>query len=204
MIELREFIEKMRATSSSVEKSAIIAQSNAFIHDVLEATYNPYKQYFVTSKTCKKNSRLFKYNIYNTIFELLDDLSSRKKTGYNAIAAVNGFVLANSEFEDIIYNIIDKDLKIRAGDKVINKAVPGLIPTFSVALAQEYKGKCDWDDRWYASRKLDGVRCLAVVNYEGECTLYSRMGKELTTLNRVKEAIENTGIINYVLMVKFV
>ena len=198
MIELREFIEKMRATSSSVEKSAIIAQSNAFIHDVLEATYNPYKQYFVTSKTCKKNSRLFKYNIYNTIFELLDDLSSRKKTGYNAIAAVNGFVLANSEFEDIIYNIIDKDLKIRAGDKVINKAVPGLIPTFSVALAQEYKGKCDWDDRWYASRKLDGVRCLAVVNYEGECTLYSRMGKELTTLNRVKEAIENTGIINYV------
>ena len=198
MIELREFIEKMRATSSSVEKSAIIAQSNAFIHDVLEATYNPYKQYFVTSKTCKKNSGLFKYNTYKTIFELLDDLSSREKTGHDAIAAVNGFCMANSEFEDIIYNIIDKDLKIRAGDKVINKAVPGLIPTFSVALAQEYKGKCDWDDRWYASRKLDGVRCLAVVNYEGECTLYSRMGKELTTLNRVKEAIENTGIINYV------
>ena len=198
MIELREFIEKMRATSSSVEKSAIIAQSNAFIHDVLEATYNPYKQYFVTSKTCKKNSGLFKYNTYETVFELLDDLSSREKTGHDAIAAVNGFCMANSEFEDIIYNIIDKDLKIRAGDKVINKAVPGLIPTFSVALAQEYKGKCDWDDRWYASRKLDGVRCLAVVNYEGECTLYSRMGKELTTLNRVKEAIENTGIINYV------
>jgi ATP-dependent DNA ligase len=49
-----------------------------------------------------------------------------------------------------------------------------------------------------ASRKLDGVRCLAVVNYEGECTLYSRMGKELTTLNKVKEAIEATGVINYV------
>ena len=30
------------------------------------------------------------------------------------------------------------------------------------------------------------------------CTLYSRMGKELTTLNRVKESIENTGIINHV------
>ena len=96
MIELREFIEKMRATSSSVEKSAIIAQSNAFIHDVLEATYNPYKQYFVTSKTCKKNSGLFKYNTYETVFELLDDLSSREKTGHDAIAAVNGFCMANS------------------------------------------------------------------------------------------------------------
>ena len=56
----------------------------------------------------------------------------------------------------------------------------------------------DWNDNWYASRKLDGVRCLAIVDYEGECKLYSRMGKELTTLNKVKEAIEATGIINTV------
>ena len=198
---LRGFVNDMRATSSSTQKVAIIAQSDAFIHKVLEYTYNPFKQYFVTGKTCRKNSNLFKYNTYQTIFELLDDLSSRKITGHDAIAAVNGFLMATCDSvkeQELILSIIDKDLKIRAGDKVINKAVPGLIPTFSVALAQEYKGKCDWDDRWYASRKLDGVRCLAVVDQNGDCTLYSRMGKELTTLNRVKEAIENTGIVNYV------
>jgi len=202
MLDLIEFIKEMRATSSSTEKTAIIAQSNAFIHNVLEATYNPYKQYYVTSKTCKKNSGLFKYNTYATIFELLDDLSSRKITGHDAVAAVNGFVIANCDtvrLEDIIYSIIDKDLKIRCGAKVINKAKPNLIPEFNVALAQEYKGKCDWQNEdWYASRKLDGVRCLAVVDFEGKCTLYSRMGKELTTLNKVKEAIEKTGIINTV------
>ena len=175
---------------------------HAFIHNILEATYNPYKQYYVTSKTCRKNSGLFKYNTYETIFELLDDLSSRKITGHDAIAAVNGFIIANSDttrLDDIIYSIIDKDLKIRCGAKVINKAKPNLIPEFNVALAQEYKGKCDWENEdWYASRKLDGVRCLAVVDFEGKCTLYSRMGKELTTLNKVKEAIEKTGIINTV------
>ena len=100
--------------------------------------------------------------------------------------------------ESYYIEIIDKNLDIRVGDKVINKAVPGLIPTFSVALAQEYKGKCDWNDNWYASRKLDGVRCLAVTDTEGKCTLYSRMGKEFTTLNKIKYAIEATGIINYV------
>ena len=62
-------------------------------------------------------------------------------------------------------------LEIRAGAKVINKAFPGLIPEFNVALAKEYDGKCDWNDHWYASRKLDGVRCLAVVDWKGECTL---------------------------------
>ncbi len=199
MIEVKKFVDEMRSTSSSNDKVAIIAQSNAFIHKVIEATYNPYKQYYVTSKTCKKNSGLFKYNTYETIFELLDDLSSRNKTGHDAIAAVNGFVIANCDtvrLKDIIYSIIDKDLKIRCGAKVINKAVSNLIPEFNVTLAQEYKGKCDWDDEWYASRKLDGVRCLARVDSEGKCTLFSRTGKEFTTLNKVKEAIEKTGIIN--------
>jgi len=200
MTKLNQFIEDMRATSSSTQKVQIIKNANSHIHKVLEYTYNPFKQYYVTSKTCKKNSHLVNErfsNGYKDVFHLLDDLTNRVVTGHDAIALVNGCA---NKFKDneLIYKIIDKNLDIRAGDKVINKAVPNLIPTFSVALAQEYKGKCDWDDRWYASRKLDGVRCLAVVDENRVCTLYSRMGKELTTLNRVKESIENTGIINHV------
>ena len=200
MTKLNQFIEDMRATSSSTQKVQIIKNANSHIHKILEYTYNPFKQYYVTSKTCKKNSHLVKEQWsrgYRDVFHLLDDLTNRKFTGHDAIALING--CANSHDDNqLIYKIIDKNLDIRAGDKVINKAVPNLIPTFSVALAQEYKGKCDWDDRWYASRKLDGVRCLAVVDENRVCTLYSRMGKELTTLNRVKESIENTGIINHV------
>jgi DNA ligase 1 len=197
MIELNKFIEEMRATSSALDKVAIIKRSSPFIHKVLEYTYNPYKQYNVTSKTCKKNSDLCDHvnNIHDTIFDLLDDLTNRVYTGHDAISSVNGFA---ADFDDPIYKIIDKDLGIRAGAKVINKAVPGLIPEFNVALAKEYDSKCDWNDHWYASRKLDGVRCLAVVDVEGKCTLYSRMGKEFTTLNKVKEAIEATNIINTV------
>ena len=197
MTELQNFIDNMRATSSSTEKVQIIKDADPFIHKVLEYTYNPFKQYYVTSKTCIKNQDKINLISHHTLFSVLDMLNTRVVTGHDAIALVNGFAYSNSDGE-LIYKIIDKNLDIRAGDKVINKAVPNLVPTFSVALAQEYKGKCDWDDRWYASRKLDGVRCLAVVNENGECTLYSRMGKELTTLNRVKEAIENTGIINHV------
>ena len=130
--------------------------------------------------------------------DLLEDLNTRHMTGHAAIGTVNYFVDKNLEYKDIIYNILDKDLKIRTGAKVINKAFPGLIPEFNVALAQNYDGKCDWNNVWYASRKLDGVRCLAVVNEEGECTLYSRMGKEFTTLNKIKEAIESTCLFNVV------
>ena len=196
MTELKIFIDKMRATSSSLEKIAIIKEQSEWIHSVLEYTYNPYKQYHVTSKTCKKNSDKVSYTDH-TLFELLDKLTNREVTGHAAIELVNRFATKNIDW-DLIYDIIDKDLKIRCGDSIINKAVPGLIPTFKVALAQEYKGKCDWNDRWWVSRKLDGVRCLAITDEEGNCKLYSRMGKEFTTLNKVKEAIEATGIINSV------
>jgi DNA ligase-1 len=191
-LRIENFIEEMRATSSSTDKVQIIKEASPFIHKALEYTYNPFKQFYVTSKTCIKNSHLKERHSLD-LFEVLDKLMNREVTGHDAIKLVNGLE------DESIYKIIDKNLDIRAGDKVINKAVPSLIPTFSVALAKEYDGKCDWqNDNWWASRKLDGVRCLAVVNYEGECTLYSRMGKELTTLNKVKEAIEATGIINTV------
>ena len=198
MEELQQFVNQMRATSSSLDKVEILKQQPEFIQKVLEYTYNPYKQYYVTSKTCKKNSGLFKYNTHETIFSLLDDLTNRKYTGHDAIAQINGFITANLDYEDLIYSVIDKDLKTRTGAKVINKAFPNLIPEFNVALAQSYDNKCDWNDTWYASRKLDGVRCLAVVDVNGTCTLYSRMGKEFTTLNKIKYAIEATGIVNYV------
>ena len=203
MEELQQFVNQMRATSSSLEKVEILKKQSDFIKKVLEYTYNPYKQYYVTSKTCKKNSGLFKYNTHETIFSLLDDLTNRKYTGHDAIAQINGFITANPGYEDLIYSVIDKDLKTRTGAKVINKAFPNLIPEFNVALAQTYEPKLasfgeNVDETWYASRKLDGVRCLAVVDVNGTCTLYSRMGKEFTTLNKIKYAIEATGIINYV------
>ena len=200
--EIKVFIEKMRATSSSTEKVAIIKHSSAFVHRVLEYTYNPYKQYSVTSKTIKKNCDLFleELIIDGDLFYLLNALIKRRVTGHKAIARINSWCkYLSDDLTDIVYKIIDKDLDIRAGAKVINKGQPGLIPTFSVALAKEYEpGKCNWDDGWFASRKLDGVRCLARVDVEGNCTLFSRTGKEFTTLNKVKEAIEATGIINVV------
>ena len=49
MIELTNFIEAMRATSSSTEKVQIIKDSSSYIHKILEYTYNPFKQYYVTS-----------------------------------------------------------------------------------------------------------------------------------------------------------
>ena len=104
---------------------------------------------------------------------------------------VNGFITNYMQFKNLILSIIDRNLEIRASESVINKVIPNLIPTFDVALATKYESKflyCDehFDADWYASRKLDGVRCI--IRKEGnEVTAYSRQGNEFTTLDVIKQ-----------------
>jgi DNA ligase-1 len=87
---------------------------------------------------------------------------------------------------------------------MINKIVPGLIPTFDVALADTYKDstkkKVNFkEDSWYVSRKLDGVRCIAYIDESGEPKFFSRAGKEFDTLGKVAEQLKKHNLRKVVL-----
>ena len=200
-------VRDLRATSSTKDKEGIIvdycchntAAAN-FAKKILLYTYHPLWQYNVTSDNLKKKNHLVARNSYYNFFDLLDDLKGRAITGHDAIAAVNSFIEHHSDYEELIYCIIDKDLKTRAGDKIINKAIKDHIPEFSVALADKYEPQLvDWEDGWYVSRKIDGARCIGIVDSSGDTTFYSRTGKIFDTLDVVRDGIKSLGISNVVL-----
>jgi DNA ligase-1 len=203
---VENMVSDLRATSSTKDKEGIIldycernSPAAAFAKKILLYTYHPLWQYNVTSDNLKKKNQL-RGQKYHTLFELLDDLKSRSVTGHDAIGAVNSFVERYSIYEELIHCIIDKDLKTRAGDKIINKAIPDHIPEFSVALADKYEPKLvDWKDGWYVSRKIDGARCIAIVDERGETIFLSRTGKVFDTLSVIANHIRNMGISNVVL-----
>lgn len=101
-------------------------------------------------------------------------------------------------------NIIDKDLKCGVSAGLFKKVYPELAGKFQVALADKYFGgmedKVDFEkDVWYASRKMDGCRCLAIIDGDGKCTFMSRQGKEFDTLWVLKKEIESFGLTDTVL-----
>jgi DNA ligase-1 len=200
-------VRDLRATSSTKDKEGIILDycghntaSANFAKNILRYTYHPMWQYNVTSDNLKKKSHLVARNAYYNFFDLLDDLKGRAITGHDAIAAVNSFIEHYSDYEELIHCVIDKDLKTRAGDKIINKAIPDHIPEFSVALADKYEPKLvDWEDGWYVSRKIDGARCIGVVDSSGDTTFYSRTGKIFDTLDVVRDGIKSLNLSNVVL-----
>jgi len=203
---IHDFVEQSNSTNSNTDKLNVLKKYGQYdsVRKALYYTYNTFKQYGITSANCKKNSDLLGHpNTYGDFFGLLDDLNDRVCTGHAAIANVNRFVLENKQYEELIFNIIDRNLKTRSTASMINKAIPELIPTFDVALAKAYdektQKKVKWSDGWFVSRKLDGCRCICIIDGNGEPKFFSRAGNEFLTLDNLKPSIRQLGLINTVL-----
>ena len=197
------FIEEMKATSSTNDKKSILQKYDSpVLRKLFEYVYSPFKQYYVTSDNLKKRQDL-SFDNYDDLFSLLDDLNERRVTGHSAIQSVNGFIEKNKEFADVIYDVIDRNLKTRATTTLINSVMPGTVPTFDVALAEKFEGnekKVNFDSgEWWASRKLDGVRCLAVIDENGDIKFYSRAGNEFLTLGVLAEELKSLNLRSVVL-----
>ena len=201
---LLQAVTELNSTNSINDKKVILAKykDDEFIKKVLFYTYNPFFQYYVTPATCEKhyNDDLGKITVYHDLFVLLEDLRHRKITGHTAIQAVNDYVYKFEPFKDLIYKILGKDLEIRMGDSLINKVIPGLIPTFDCALAASFDDvEVDFvNEEWFFSRKLDGCRDLTVVE-DGNPECWSRQGNRFETLQMVETEIADLGLRNVVL-----
>ena len=207
-----QMITELRNTSSTIDKQNIISKyckagkeedngHQLHARNVLSLTYNPYLMYGVSSEQCKKRKDLFFGDCepgYG-IAQLCHELNIGRFTGHDAIRIVNAYINKFPEQEELVYCVLDKDLKTRAGAKIINKVIPNFIPEFSVALADKYNPKLvKWKDEWFVSRKLDGVRCIVVVDHFGNITFYSRTGKEFHTLNVIADGIKSLEVTNVV------
>jgi len=202
---IQDFVDRLKSTNSTNDKIDIIKEykDDYMIKQVLKYTYSPFKQFHLTSATVKKNKKLEPREGHNDLFYLLDALTKRTITGHDAIQYVKGYVQYMDEWQqDLVFCILDKNLKTRTGADLINKAIPKCIPTFKVALANSYdkqKGKVNFDTQtWFASHKLDGVRCLAIVDDNGTCNFFSRQGKTFDTLDVLKNEIESLNLRNIV------
>ena len=196
--EINNFLTKMNESASSNNKVNVIKASGENIHKLLKYTYDDMMQFGVSSKNVIKRKDLVAETCDENFYELLDKLKDRVYTGHEALSKINRYVETNPDSKDVLYKVLDKDLKIRASNKLINKAVPNLIPEFSVALAENFNEKTvkkiNFDRQWFVSRKLDGVRCIVIVDENGLVKSYSRAGKLFTTLKLIEDEIQSLNL----------
>lgn len=187
--DLQELVTEINSTNSTNEKMVILSNYPQ-CKDILKIIYNEMIIFGVTSDNVKKLGNVEFIHNDLSLFELLDKLSTRELTGHTAVGYIKAFIINNIHYVDLIYKILDKDLQIGMGVSNINKVFKNLVPTFDVALANSYQDVVDKIniEEYYASRKLDGLRCICIKK-DDDVRFYSRKGKEFLTLDKVKEEV---------------
>lgn len=100
---------------------------------------------------------------WRNVDELCSDLSTRRLTGNAATSTIKKLLRLAPSQEDVIWacRIINKDLRAGFSVSTLNKAHPGCIEPFAVALAKPYE---DHEIRgaWCVEPKLDGLRMVVI------------------------------------------
>ncbi len=157
---------------------------NKTVVKLLEMTFNPYISFNVVKvpKT-KKTEQAPPDDVWNEFIRVATICANREKTGNAAIELMQSvFQRASKEQERWMRKILKKNLAIGISVKSLNKIQPGFIPTFEVSLAQKFDMKRVKGDEVYVEPKLDGIRCLAIVE-DGEAKLFTRAGKLISNFD---------------------
>lgn len=180
--DFEEFYLKITATSSRLEKEAILKayQDHVAVKEVLHFLFNPFivtgiskkklgKTVNLTVQKCQDLQALLTYfTVHNTGRD--EDIAVLKQFTSNL----------NQSQTELVNGIIKKDLTLGASEKTLNKVFGnGFIPSFNVMLAEKYVENTEFvvRKRFVITEKFDGVRCMLIFNEAGEPTFFSRAGK---------------------------
>ena len=189
-----KFYQEMKSTTKRNEKIAILERWKDCreVVDLLKVIYDPMITFGVTAESILDWSTDYPCVAY--LQALLRDLANRRVSGNLALDVCAGVVNAHREYATLLFAIFDKDLKLGIDTKTVNKVIPGLIDTFDVALAFDIQKSPTYlkrveSEQYLITRKLDGVRCLAVVK-NNDIKFYSRLGHEYTSLSVLRNAMQ--------------
>ena len=198
MKEIIKIIKLLENTSSTNDKIKIIKENNnnELFKKVLYYTYNQDLQYGFSEGKLRKGLEDNKNIIiktfkpeWNNPFDMLDELSNSNINDMLRMLVYNYINNIWSDYKELLIRILTKDLRIGCNIKNINKAIPNLIPTIGVMLAESYfKQKANYINgrEFIITQKLDGNR-LIIIKESDEIKFCTRQGKEMTGLIEIEK-----------------
>ena len=199
-----DIIAKLEATSSKLEKEAIVREqavaNNTVFFEGCKLAYDALVVFGVKQVPEKKEPGGEGLS-WAEFLELCDKLQNRVVTGHAATEAILVAMIkaTQEEWNGWYRRILIKDM--RAGftngtvNRVVKKDFPQfIIPVFECQLAHDSaKHESKVAGKKMVEVKLDGVRVITILYPNGDVTQYSRNGKELVNFPHIKEQFSKTS-----------
>ena len=190
MNEIIKIIEKLRETKSINDKIQLLKDNKDSnkLKKVLYYTYTDNLQYGFSEKKLREllsSEVKLCETIWSNGFDMLDKLAS-SNINDSLRKLVFTFLSVKSEEERELYiRILTKDLRCNFSAKLINKAIPKLIPTWEIQQGMGISKVKLKKDEWIAlSLKLNGIRSTKMKD-----NFKSRQNKVQEGLNHIKKEI---------------
>jgi len=195
-----QIIQELEADNSRLAKEAIIEREalagNKQFFEGAHLALSPYITFGV-KKVPTSTGGSGQGLPWEAFKELTHLLSTRQLTGNDARDAIELALSAatTNEWNGWYRRILIKDLRCGVSEKTVNKAVKGTdipaIPVFECMLAHD---GANHEKKIKGVRllepKLDGVRCITIVNYESRTVVqYTRNGKVLENFSHISDSL---------------
>lgn len=195
-----QIIQELEADNSRLAKEAIIEREaragNKQFFEGAHLALSPYITFGV-KKVPTSTGGSGQGLPWEAFKELAHLLSTRQLTGNDARDAIELALSASTtdEWNGWYRRILIKDLRCGVSEKTVNKAVKGTdipaIPVFECMLAHD---GANHEKKIKGVRllepKLDGVRCITIVNYESRTVVqYTRNGKVLENFSHIADSL---------------
>jgi DNA ligase-1 len=185
LFKFKEFVDEIRLSASRKHKQEVLEKwkDDPDICRYLKIAFDPYAVYGISTKKLNKVVPETSITGISSVFELFTYLSQHN-TGTDRIIAlcqdfIDGVAVSDPDTSILLEQLICKDFSIGCDAKTINSVIPGLIPTFSVQLAEKYFDKPERvEGKTFAlTKKIDGGRIIAI-RENGEVSFYTRAGQK--------------------------
>lgn len=200
LIEVINLFKQIQRTSSLNDKKTIIISNkdNELFKKCLRFLLDGNIVTGISSKKIKKkvapSSKLTSYhlNIHSTFEDVMNYLMKNNTGKDEDICEIQTFLSGHEENREFYEQMITKTFRLGADAKLVNKCIPGLIPTFNVMLGTSIdKVKLKGDEWISISRKLNGTRCAFIGD---KCM--TRQGKEYKGLDHIIKDLHSLGLKN--------
>jgi DNA ligase-1 len=206
LFQFRDFVKEITSSNSRKHKQEVLQKysQDVVILTYLQFAFNPYITFGISTKKLYKTVGGSRIDYINSIFELLEYLKVHN-TGTDQDISICQEILSNCacydrEASELLEKLICKDLSIGCDAKTINSVIPGLIPTFSVQLAEKYFDKPERVEgkEFALTTKIDGGRIIAIKE-NGQVSFFTRAGQKYEGLVDLEKEMAEIFPDNYVL-----
>ena len=196
LLKFKDFVKEITASNSRLHKQEVLKKykDDEVICRYLNFAYNPYITTGISTKKLTKRVRPTDWYHAPTVFDLFDYLTVHN-TGTDAdVAACQEMLYVAAELdvelENLLMDLICKDLSLGVDEKSINAVMPNLIPCFNIQLAQKYFERPDRIEgkEFAITTKIDGGRIIAIKEND-QVSFFTRAGQRYEGLVELEKAV---------------